>query len=199
VAASNDFTSDPHEATDRERVEISAPDVGGGAVPNHRYAMNTQPIVPALRTILSEMLHGPTANGYLLNHNDPGLIRSLDKLSARSASAIHGGSASIAAHVDHLRYGFSLMNRWAAGESPYRDADWTASWRKNVVSDAEWATLRADFAREAKRLLDVVAAPREVNDEELNGVIGNLAHLGYHIGAIRQIDRSIRGPAATDQ
>ncbi len=160
--------------------------------------MNTQPIVPALRTILAEMLHGPTASGYLLNHNDVGILRALDHLSAQAASATHGGGASIAAHVDHLRYGFSLMNRWAAGENPYADADWTVSWRKNVVSDAEWAKLRADFAREAKQLLDVVATPREVNDEELNGVIGNLAHLGYHFGAIRQIDRSVRGPAATD-
>jgi hypothetical protein len=160
--------------------------------------MNTQSIATSLRTILGEMLDGPTASGYLLNHNDPGLIRSLDRLSAKSASATHDGGASIAAHVDHLRYGFSLMNRWAAGENPYGDAEWTVSWRRNVVSDAEWAKLRADFTREAKQLLDVVAKPREVNDEELNGIIGNLAHLGYHIGAIRQIDRSIRGPAATD-
>ena len=96
--------------------------------------MNTQPIVRALRTILAEMLHGPTASGYLLNHNDVGILRSLDRLSAQAASATHGGGASIAAHVDHLRYGFSLMNRWAAGENPYGDADWTVSWRKNVVA-----------------------------------------------------------------
>jgi hypothetical protein len=160
--------------------------------------MNTHSIAPSLRTILGEMLDGPTANGYLLNHGDPGIIKSLATLSAQSASATHGGGASIAAHVDHLRYGFSLMNRWAAGETPYGDADWTVSWRKNVVSDAEWAKLRADFTREGRQLLDVLARPREVNDEELNGIIGNLAHLGYHLGAIRQIDRSIRGPAATE-
>jgi hypothetical protein len=32
---------------------------------------------------------------------------------------------------------------------------------------------------------------------ELNGVIASVAHLAYHLGAIRQIDRTIRGPEAT--
>ena len=160
--------------------------------------MNTQSIAPNLRVILAEMLDGPTAGGYLLNTNDPGIIRSLDRLSAPAASATHAGGASIAAHVDHLRYSFSLMNRWAAGDNPYADADWTVSWRRNVVSDADWAKLRADFAREARRWLDTIGTPREVSDQELTSLIGNLAHLAYHIGAIRQIDRSTRGPAATD-
>lgn len=29
---------------------------------------------------------------------------------------------------------------------------------------------------------------------ELSGVIGSIAHLAYHLGAIRQIDKSSRGP-----
>jgi hypothetical protein len=31
---------------------------------------------------------------------------------------------------------------------------------------------------------------------ELNGVIASIAHLAYHLGAMRQIDRSIQGPKA---
>jgi hypothetical protein len=37
--------------------------------------------------------------------------------------------------------------------------------------------------------------PREVQEIELNGMIGSIAHLAYHLGAIRQIDSSLRGPA----
>ncbi len=29
-------------------------------------------------------------------------------------------------------------------------------------------------------------------------MIGSIAHLAYHLGAIRQIDRTARGPAAND-
>ena len=54
---------------------------------------------------------------------------------ARDAVPMGGGS-SIAAHIDHVRYGLSLMNRWSHGElDPWSSADWTASWNRSVVSD----------------------------------------------------------------
>ena len=134
----------------------------------------------------------------MLNRGDAGLLRSLEKLDAAAASRVHAGGSSIAAHVDHLRYGLSLLNRWAAGENPWADADWAASWRKTKVSDAEWRQLRSDLETEARRWLAAVGSAREVNDEELNGIIGSIAHLAYHLGAIRQIDRAIRGPGAND-
>jgi hypothetical protein len=104
----------------------------------------------------------------------------------------------VAAHVEHLRYGLSLMNRWSAGENPFDDADWSAAWRRPVVTDAEWARLRADLRDEAHRWRDALSAPREVTEEELAGIIGSIAHLAYHLGAIRQIDHAARGPAAND-
>src|SRR5205085_1324573 len=108
------------------------------------------------------------------------------------------GGASIAAHVDHLRYGLSLMNRWSTGENPFQDADWSASWRKTVVSEGEWQQLRSDLGAEASRWLDAVRKPRQVDETELSGMIGSIAHLAYHMGAIRQIDRTARGPADGD-
>ena len=44
-----------------------------------------------------------------------------------------------------------------------------------------------------KGLADKSAADLQI---ELNGVISSIAHLAYHFGAIRQIDRATRGPAA---
>ena len=100
--------------------------------------------------------------------------------------------------MEHLRYGLSLMNRWAAGENPFENADWSASWQRTAVSDAEWEALRAALRDQAHRWREVLAAPREVNRIELNGVVGSIAHLAYHLGAIRQIDGTARGPAAND-
>ena len=37
-------------------------------------------------------------------------------------------------------------------------------------------------------------SPREVSEVELSGMVASLAHLAYHLGAIRQIDRQARGP-----
>lgn len=161
--------------------------------------MNTGEVARTLEILVSELLDGPPERGaYMLNSGDAGLLRSLDRLSAEAASAAPAGGSSIAANVEHLRYGFSLMNRWAAGENPFEDADWSASWLRQTVTDGEWARLRADLRAEAYRWRDVLRAPREVGGIELNGMIGSIAHLAYHLGAIRQIDRATRGPAAND-
>jgi len=165
--------------------------------------MNTAAIAEILATILRELVEGsddPKARTYVLNQGDRGLLEALDRLPAAEASKTHDGGASIASHADHLRYGLSLLNRWADGVSPpWPDMDWTASWRKTTVTDAEWATLREDLRRETSRWRDALAAPREVTDVQLGWMMGSVAHLAYHFGAIRQIDRATRGPTAEDE
>ncbi|HSY84697.1 MAG TPA: hypothetical protein VK807_23230 [Gemmatimonadaceae bacterium] len=152
--------------------------------------MNTRELSNSLTALFSELVDGAPQFAYMLNTGDPGLLRSLDRLSASAASN------KIAAHVDHVRYGLSLMNRWASGEpNPFATADWTAAWRTTHVSDAEWAELRGKLRDEAHRWLAALGTPREVDDVALNGMIGSIAHLAYHLGAIRQIDRATHGPA----
>jgi hypothetical protein len=157
--------------------------------------MNTRDFAETLATLFGELIDGaPATGGYILNRGDAGLLASLDKLVARDASSAASGGATIAAHVDHLRYGLSLMNRWSAGENPFENADWSASWRRTSVTDAEWAELRSGLRREAHQWLSALRTPREVNAMELNGVAGSVAHLAYHLGAIRQISVAARGP-----
>src|SRR5262249_14367168 len=135
----------------------------------------------------------------MLNRGDRGLVDALENVSAAAASTPNAG-ASIAAHADHLRYGLALLNRWANGEAaPWDDADWTASWKKGVVTDAEWRALRDDLRREAEAWVTALAKPRELSGRELGWVAGSVAHLAYHLGAIRQIDRAARGPTAEDE
>jgi len=153
----------------------------------------------SLETLFRELLDGPDVTAaWMLNGGDAGLLRSLDKLTAAAASAAPAaGGASIAAHVDHVRYGLSLMNRWRHGErDPWSTADWTESWNRSVVNDEGWVALRQALGAEARSWLETLSAPREYSEIELNGVISSVAHLAYHFGAIRQIDRTIRGPGA---
>jgi hypothetical protein len=148
-------------------------------------------------TLLRELVNGARRDaGWILNGGDVGLLRSLDRLTAASASAVPAaGGTSIAAHVDHVRYGLSLMNRWAHGEpDPWATADWTASWGRAEVTEEEWAERRAELAAEAHAWLEALATEREYADLELTGIAASIAHLAYHLGAIRQMDRSIRGP-----
>ena len=157
--------------------------------------MHTGELSNTLATLFSELVNGAPKDGaYILNAGDDGLLGSLDKLSAQAASALTVTGSSIAAHVDHLRYGLSLMNRWSAGENPFGTADWSTSWKKTTVSDEEWRTRRAGLRTEATRWLEALRTPRDVQPIELNGIVGSIAHLAYHLGAIRQIDQATRGP-----
>lgn len=157
--------------------------------------MNTADVARSLRALFTELVEGTATDGaYVLNRGDAGLVRSLEKLDGAAASRTNATGSSIAAHVDHVRYGLSLLNRWAAGEDPWSDADWSASWRKTVVSDAEWKQRVAALRDEAAGWANALAEPRDVNETELSGIIGSIAHVAYHLGAIRQMSSSTSGP-----
>src|SRR5262245_44824267 len=77
--------------------------------------MDTTSFGPVLLTLFNELIDGspdPSRRTYMLNQGDAGFLVSLDRLPAAAASAANRGP-SIAAHVDHVRYGLSLLNRWA--------------------------------------------------------------------------------------
>jgi hypothetical protein len=144
----------------------------------------------ALVTILDEVFDGPPGNeAYLLNPGDPGLLPQLESVDARAASTRPmPGKTTVAAHVDHVHYGFTLLNRWAAGEAnPWADADWGASWKRTTVTDEEWRSLRDRLRREAETWRKAVAARTEWNDMNAAGALASAAHTAYHLGAIRQI------------
>jgi hypothetical protein len=177
------------------------------AVPRARPPMPTDSpptlLTTVLPTLVRELVHGspdPAERTYVLNRGDGGLLAALDRLSAAAASATPAGGPSVAAHVDHLRYGLSLLNAWAAGALPPADqTDWTASWRRTAVSDAEWRALREALRREADAWAAALGAPRALTDVEAGWLVGSVAHLAYHLGAIRQLDRATRGPTAEDE
>lgn len=160
--------------------------------------MQARDIGHSFSTLFRELLHGPDTPGqaFMLNTGDVGLLRSLDAISAEAASRSTQGGASIAAHVDHLRYGLSLLNAWSGGANPWDTADFTASWHIATVTDAEWRDLRSRLGAESERWLEAVRTRRMLTDEEANAVFGSIAHLAYHLGAIRQIVRETRGPKA---
>jgi len=158
--------------------------------------MQTGDITQTLTTLFSELVNGAARDGaFVLNSGDAGLLQSLDKLSAEEASRSVEQGATIAAHAQHLRFGLSLMNRWAVeGGDPFSDAKWDEAWKTSRVNDHEWTAIRLGLRDEAQRWLQALGSPRQVSPLELNGMAGSIAHLAYHLGAIRQIAAAARGP-----
>ena len=159
--------------------------------------MNTQEVNSSLTRLFSELVDGANSRtgGFVLNTGDAGLLRSLDNLSAGDASRSVNDGATIAAHAEHVRYGLSLMNRWAAaGGNPFADATWDEAWKISLVDAYAWQEIRDGLRDEAHRWLEALNPARDVTDLELIGMIASIAHLAYHLGAIRQIDKQTRGP-----
>jgi hypothetical protein len=158
--------------------------------------MRTNDISPTLERLFSELVHGSSSSGaFILNSGDVGLLRSLDKISAADASRSVNGGATLAAHAQHVRYGLSLMNRWAKeGGNPFADAKWDEAWKTSAVNASEWDAIRNGLREESTDWLQVLKTPREVAEVELSGMMGSVAHLAYHVGAIRQIHKDARGP-----
>lgn len=159
--------------------------------------MHTTELGPILAHLFSELTNGaPGDDGaYILNSGDIGLLRSLEQLSPGAASRSVNDGATIAAHTQHVRYGLSLMNRWATeGGNPFADARWDDAWKISTVDARQWEEIRRGLRAEVERWREALQSPREASQIEVSGMIGSVAHLAYHLGAIRQIDKSTRGP-----
>lgn len=154
-------------------------------------------LIKVLPRLFSELTLGANhpRGSFVLNSGDAGLLQSLERLTATEASqSVHGG-ATIAAHAQHVQYGLMLMNRWARdGGNPFADATWDLAWKTGAVTEEQWRALRAELRHEAEEWLSVLATPREASTVELCGMIGSVAHVAYHLGAIRQIAVGAREP-----
>jgi hypothetical protein len=144
----------------------------------------------ALSNMLTEIFDGPPGQeAYVLNPGDPGLLRQLDAIGASEASLrpMHG-KTTITSHVDHLQFGLTILNRWAAGEAnPWAGADWNGSWQRTKVTEDQWRTLRDSLRHEAEKWRNVVATRTNWDDLSAAAALSTAAHTAYHFGAIRQI------------
>src|ERR1044071_6006252 len=89
-----------------------------------------------LTSLFREIVDGPPGDmAFVVDPNDRGLIRSLAALPAEKASARRDGRPSIAGHVQHLRFGLTLLNKWAAGDqNAFAEATFSESWSHQSVS-----------------------------------------------------------------
>lgn len=181
----------------RDAGPLSLPREARAANDYHSVGMHVIEFAPVLTTLFSELVEGAPGLGgaYILNSGDIGLLASLDRLTAADASRSVNEGATIAAHAQHVRYGLSLMNRWAReGGNPFADARWDEAWKVSAVDSTEWEEIRNGLREEAHAWRAALKARTDASDVELAGMAGSVAHLAYHLGAIRQIDRQARGP-----
>jgi len=148
-----------------------------------------------LLSVLREAVEGPSGTWtyFIDKRPDAGLLGALGTVSSEGASRVWGDT-SIAAHAHHIA--FAMAASAAAIEGDQTPVDWKESWRVGSVDETAWKDLVARVGREYRRLHGAVEARASSSGEAFGEAVGSIAHVAYHLGAIRQKVVSLRASEA---
>lgn len=128
----------------------------------------------------------PTGAALFVLDRHTGWRATLASLSADQASATPlAGATSIAAHAAHAAYFLEVFEDVILNR--HRAQDWPGSFRPAVVDEAAWAATQARLFAVAERVQALVRGNPAWQAEHVRGALVNLAHLAYHLGAVRQL------------
>jgi hypothetical protein len=143
-------------------------------------------IFDEMKELMRETFGGglPGEGTRYLDH-DSGIDSTLRSLTAEQASRSLDGHPSIAAHVRHMSFHLRVVSEWVQGVRVSRD--WKGSFEPQQVTAEEWARLEEELEASRTEFLRAMRAlPPETFVKEGSGM-GAIAHLAYHLGAIRQL------------
>jgi hypothetical protein len=106
------------------------------------------------------------------------------------------GARSIAAHAEHLRFALDLTLQRLRGNDP--PADWAGSFNVPPASAEAWSTLKRELRRAYDAILGHLQRSRDTPVGEMPpihvvGLAATIAHNAYHLGAIQQMAKAVRG------
>jgi hypothetical protein len=153
--------------------------------------INVDDFKNSLLTLLAEGFGVSDApDGFFLDDGQAGLLGTIDKLSAATASArLRPQNATIAAHSNHILYLLDVFVLYERGERPA--AGWESSWEVQVVDEAAWDALRAAVRERYTAATALVRARTDWPAPAVGGAMLLLAHVAYHAGEIKQIITSL--------
>jgi hypothetical protein len=142
-------------------------------------------IIDQLLAVLHETLEGPAQQWSYFTDTRPntGLAGTLAPLTAAEASRPVAGT-SVAAHVHHAMWAMDATSAWIRGDRNPRN--WADSWKVSGVDGAAWTRLRQDLGRRYQDLRQTIETHALSGEEAFGGTLAAIAHLAYHLGAIRQ-------------
>ena len=151
--------------------------------------------LPLLEELLRETFEGARpGQGTEYLDRDGGLRQTLGGLTAEQASRRIRGRPSIAAHSRHMEFHLRTVSEWIQGQRHKRD--WPASFEPQTVDETEWLALRERLEYARQEFLHLVSGMSEEHLLEEGAGLGALAHLAYHLGAIRQLLHDVKSEPA---
>jgi hypothetical protein len=153
--------------------------------------LNQEDFTSSFFILFKETFEGPPADrGSAYLDKDAALFQTLDALSAEDASARpRGGGPTVAAHCEHVRFYVLALYDFMRGATG--KVDWERSWVRQTVTPAEWEQLRAELRRAYETVAAHLRALDSWGDEEVGDGLAIVVHTAYHLGAIRQIVKTV--------
>ena len=145
--------------------------------------------VESVAYLLLETFEGsPEGQGSAYLDQGVGFFSTLDKIAAAGASqSFHG--TTIAAQAEHAKFYLDRLCEFIDGRTA--KVNWEDSWLIETVNDEEWDALRSAVKKAYEETLRCIAEPREWTEMQVGMAMGLVAHTAYHLGAIRQIAKSL--------
>lgn len=118
-----------------------------------------------------------------------GFFPTLEKLSASDVSKDFGGT-TIAAQTEHAKFYLDRLCEFMAGRT--ETVNWEQSWLIETVNDREWDALRDAVRKSYENVLKTFAEIETWNQDNIGDAVAIIAHTAYHLGSIRQINKTVR-------
>src|SRR6478752_7887642 len=117
-----------------------------------------------------------------------GIFSTLDGLSAADASREFTGT-TVAAQTEHAKFYLDRLCEFIGGRT--ERVNWEDSWLIETVNEDEWTALRTTIRTAYENALKCLAATDSWDTQKAGMAIGLVAHTAYHLGAVRQIVKSV--------
>lgn len=151
--------------------------------------INQEDFTTALSILFRETFEGmPTAEEQVYLAHDTGIFATLGKISAEQAST-EINNVTIAAHSEHARFYIELLDNYL--NQNMRVVDFKQSWRVSNVSENDWDDLRENMSKVYRKTSETLEKNEVWGLDTITVAMGIVAHTAYHLGAIRQMAKSL--------
>lgn len=142
----------------------------------------------ALKYLFRETFEGSPPKGSIYLDRGVGVFNTIANLDAETASRSIAG-ASIAAHTEHLRYYLEVLSNFLQGI--VQGADWNKGWRIRAVTEEEWKEIKKNLRQTYSSVDRVFKHTKSWDQDKITEAMAIVVHTAYHLGAIRQIVKTV--------
>ena len=153
-------------------------------------SLQSTQFIEAVAYLLRETFEGsPEGQPSAYLDRGVGFFNTIDDLSADQVSKDYGDT-TIAAQTEHAKFYLDRLCEFIGGRT--ERVNWEDSWLIETVNEDEWNALRSSVKKAYEGALKCLASTDSWDSSKIGMAMGLVAHTAYHLGAVRQIAKSVK-------